>query len=619
MVDHLNNDDRYRAIADWLSSDAHSLPGPVPAPHSADMCMPDYISDYANNDDDAELLLQDLDPDEMRKVNPEVIERCAAEPQNDTGNGQRLLRHFVTELLHVHEIGWHRFVGTHWDPIGGEENAMVLAQRVAERIALEADHLTASRSELSAVAQAEQAAAELSVLKKRPFKDWSGVERAKAATLDELIAAGRSAGEALKKRQSDRRKFAVLSGNGPRIFQTLNMAKPYRTVAPETLDADPLAFNVRNGTLRFVKRADINGTAEDATEKYSVELHPHAPGDLIAKCAPVDYVAEALAPRFTAFMERVQPSAEVRRFIQTYHGYAITGLTGEQCLMFSIGGGSNGKSTFLEAVCRIMGTYAQTLQFASIAEIGLGRRGDQATPDIARLPGARLVRASEPKRGERFDESMLKSMTGGEPMLVRHLQKGFFEFRPVFKLALSGNNRPEIGGVDHGIWRRLRIVPWPVQVADNERRPLDEVLAEFAEESSGILNWLIAGAVDYLNNGLITPAEVKSTTEDYREEMDPIGGFIRDCVTVMPPGDDGKPAHFEPARDVYRAFEAWCTINSVRAWKEKAFAQAMAQKGFVKDRSNTVRRYLNARLHDVPELPAPREGVPPHDDEMPPM
>lgn len=181
-------------------------------------------------------------------------------------------------------------------------------------------------------------------------------------------------------------------------------------------------------------------------------------------------------------------------------------------------------------------------------------------------------------------------------MLVRHLQKGFFEFRPVFKLALSGNHRPEIGGVDHGIWRRMRIVPWPVQIADHERRPLDEVLAEFMDEAPGVLNWLIAGALDYLNNGLIAPAEVTDATDDYREEMDPIGGFIRDCVTITPPPAVGDPERVT-ARDMYQAFCAWCAVNSVRAWKEKAFAQAMAQKGFIKDRSKTVRRYVNVRLH----------------------
>jgi Putative threonine/serine exporter len=52
------------------------------------------------------------------------------------------------------------------------------------------------------------------------------------------------------------------------------------------------------------------------------------------------------------------------------------------------------------------------LPFESLAGEN-GRRGDQASPDLARLPGARLVRASEPERGANFKESLLKSLTGG--------------------------------------------------------------------------------------------------------------------------------------------------------------------------------------------------------------
>lgn len=602
-----------KRMANWILSDEDYLPEPpidfislTPppddgAPHPLDAGLPDYgYGEYFPSDEDAEALPAVLDAVEMRKVEPALIEASAKLDQNDHGNAKRLLLHFERELLNVREIGWHRFLGTHWEPNGGRENAIDLAQRVAQRIALEADYMTATPVELQAIEKGEQAKRDLKALRRKALKDWTADDKTRAEILDAQIIARKLAIDALKKRQINRRKFAVSSGNMSRSLSMLSAAEPHRTVPSEALDTDPLAFNCRNGTLRFVRQPDPDSGSDVPRDKWTVELQPHNCDDMIAKCAPVDYVRDAESPRFKEFIERFQPIEAVRKFVQTYHGYALTGQTGEQCLLFNIGGGSNGKSTFLEVVCRIMGPYAQTLQFASIAEIGFGRRGDQATPDIARLPGARLVRASEPKRGERFDEAMIKSMTGGEPMLVRHLQKGFFEFRPVFKLALSGNHRPEISGVDHGIWRRMRIVPWPVTMSDAEKRPIDEVLAEFEQEYSGILNWLIAGALDYLNNGLQAPKEVTAATDDYREDMDPIGAFIRDCVTVHPPAPNGRSKHSVSAREMYTAFCAHCLVNSVRPWKEKAFAAGMQQKGFVKDRTMTVRRYVNVSLYDVP-------------------
>jgi putative DNA primase/helicase len=200
-------------------------------------------------------------------------------------------------------------------------------------------------------------------------------------------------------------------------------------------------------------------------------------------------------------------------------------------------------------------------------------------------------------------------------MLARSLGKEFFEFRPTFKLVLSGNYKPEIGGVDHGIWRRVKFVPWPVTISDKEKRPMDDVLRELWAERAGILNWLIAGALDYLNGGLKTPQEVIDATAEYREEMDPVGTFIGQCVETIAAATDREPA-FVPARKMYDAFAAWAIANAVRPWKEKSFATAISQKGFTKERHTSRVRYLHVRLHDVPEAPCRRADEAPHPADM---
>jgi putative DNA primase/helicase len=161
-------------------------------------------------------------------------------------------------------------------------------------------------------------------------------------------------------------------------------------------------------------------------------------------------------------------------------------------------------------------------------------------------------------------------------MLVRHLHKGFFEFRPAFKLVLSGNHKPEIGGVDHGIWRRMRLVPWDVTIADAERKPIEEVLAEFWDERAGILNWLIEGALVYLTDGLKVPPEIADATAEYREEMDPIEGFVSACVTKIAAPNEGEPIQWVSAREMYDAYVAWAEDNAVTPWKERAFGRAMS-------------------------------------------
>jgi putative DNA primase/helicase len=492
-------------------------------------------------------------PANAESLSREVIIECSREPQNDTGNGKRLLKHFGPDLLHVRSIGWYAWAGTHWEGEGGIEAATRCAQITAARILLEADVMT---------------------------------------------------GDALKARQKARRKYSVSSGNTGKIDGMLKQALPHRTVTVDDLDADKLALNVINGTLRFVcdemPDPDGNDYSEATLKRYRVEIAEHNRADKITKIAPVEYDPNAKCPAFAEAVKRFLPIAPVREFVQRYHGYALTGLTGEQCLVFNYGTGSNWKSTFVEIVARIMGPYCATIAFESLSG-DHQRSGSQATPDLARLPGARLVRASEPERGVQFKESLIKSLTGGEPMLVRNNYEKFFEFRPTFKMEISGNHKPEVGGIDLGIWRRLRIVNWPVTITENEKRQMDDVMGELWAQRSGILNWLIAGALDYLNNGLQTPAEVIDATAEYREEMDPVGAFVGMCIETVPSNPDGSSSAFVSARQMYDAFAAWAVANAVRPWREKNFSTVMSQKGFAKERHKSGMRYLNVLLKDVPE------------------
>jgi phage/plasmid-associated DNA primase len=68
-----------------------------------------------------------------------------------------------------------------------------------------------------------------------------------------------------------------------------------------------------------------------------------------------------------------------------------------------------------------------------------------------------------------------------------------------------------------GVWFSM-LVPWDVTIADGERKPIEEVLAEFWDERAGILNWLIEGALVYLADGLKVPHAIADATAEYREE-----------------------------------------------------------------------------------------------------
>ena len=567
-------------------------------------------------------------PPDWQSIDPELIAQCVREPQNDTGNGQRLLKYFRDTIVNVREAesqraaGWHQWNGKNWTAEAGVQAAMLAAQKTAARITFEADYLAALPHEQAAIEAGEDAALVLGDLYKK--SPPSAAEKKEIGRLELIVKGADQARATLAGRQNKRRQFAVSSGNDGRIRSMLNQAVPHRSISQDDLDRDPYAFNVENGTLRFIRNkvqdlecSDLN--VARMCNEWTARLDPHNPDDMISKRAPVEYRADADAPFFRKSLERFLPNANVRDWVQRYYGYSITGLHGEQCLVFHAGTGSNWKSTFTEIIFRVVGNYGAMLKFESIAGEGV-MTGNQASPDMARLPRVRMVRAGEPDRGMPLKEGLIKSITGGEPIMARHNFGNFFTFYPIFKFSLSGNHIPNIGGVDHGIWRRMRFIQWPVTIEEIEKRPFDEVIAELEAEREGILAWLVEGALKYLSEGLKPPQEVIDATASVREEMDPIGGFVDQCVEIIKPkADDTSPLPFESARAVYDAFVTWCGVNAVTPWKERGFANAMLQKGMNKVRHKTGVRYVGVRLHDVPASLNSADDEPPHpaDDEVP--
>jgi putative DNA primase/helicase len=61
-----------------------------------------------------------------------------------------------------------------------------------------------------------------------------------------------------------------------------------------------------------------------------------------------------------------------------------------------------------------------------------------------------MVTATESEEGARLAESLVKQLTGGEPILARFLHQEFFEFIPQFKIFFTTNHKPLIHGSDEG-------------------------------------------------------------------------------------------------------------------------------------------------------------------------
>lgn len=334
-------------------------------------------------------------------------------------------------------------------------------------------------------------------------------------------------------------------------------------------DGDPMLLNVVNGTL----------------DLRSGTLRPHRREDYITRIVPIAWDERATAPTWDAFLRRVlAEDADLYGYVQRMVGYCLTGDTSEQVLHFLHGRGANGKSVFCEILAALLGEYA----IVCSPELIMPRRHSAIPNDIARLRGARVALMNETTQGSRFDEAKLKDLTGGDTLTGRFLHREFFDFKPTHKLVIRGNHKPAISGTDEGIWRRLRLVPFTVQIPPDEqdKRLLDKLRGELP----GILRWAVEGCLDWQRRGLNPPAVVTEAVQQYREESDTLGRFIAEHCNVR------KLAQVKSGV-FFRHYQQFAEQSGERWIPAKDLPHEMERRGFSYKRGTGGQRlYLGIEL-----------------------
>jgi len=356
-------------------------------------------------------------------------------------------------------------------------------------------------------------------------------------------------------------RFVMNAKNRRSIDAAIAMAEsePTVMVRSDAFDADADLLNVGNGILDLRTR----------------ELRPHDPEALLTKLAGVTYDPAATCPRWLAFLEAVTcGDRDLAEFLKRSFGLALSADQSEQRLWIHHGEGSNGKGTALAVLHRVFGTYAGPAP----VEILLARRNDgDREIGVAKLAGKRLAFAQEADDGVRLSEATVKALTGSDPLTGRFLYQNNFEVLPTWHLHLAVNDRPTIRGTDHGIWRRVTLVPWNHTFGEAEKRPRAVVEAELLAEGPGILNWLLDGYREWRADGLRPPEAVTGATSQYRSESDSVRAWIADACIVEAEAE-------APASDLFVAYREWCRRAGDRGVSQTKFGRTLDAIGHGKDR-----------------------------------
>ena len=392
--------------------------------------------------------------------------------------------------------------------------------------------------------------------------DIGGVRIAKLAKKVAREIYREAAAEADNEQRKELVKHALATERQIRIDAMIESLKsePHIAIMLSKLDTNHWLLNVNNGTI----------------DLKTGELKPHDKANLITELLPIDYDSAANSAEWNAFIDRIfNGNSELVGYIQKAMGYSITGDQSEQVFFFCYGKGFNGKSTLLNSCRLAMGNYATQVPPTAFM-VDKAKRGgpDEA---ISSLKNKRLVCSTELEDGQRLSVSLLKRMTGGEPLWCERKFERGYNFQPTHKLWLSGNHEPVITDTSNSIWYRLKKIPFTVEIPESERhKGYAEKLA--AAHAPAILTWLVQGCVEWVKSGgLGEPEAVKQAVAEYRAQQDILHDFIIECC------------HFEKnaivlTRELWEAYKTWCNENDTYQLGQRKFYERIREKDIIDGR-----------------------------------
>lgn len=256
---------------------------------------------------------------------------------------------------------------------------------------------------------------------------------------------------------------------------------------------------------------------------------------------------------------------QIRMIIEEMIGacfYRSQTLEGGKAFILT-GTGSNGKSTVLEVIRRILGEN-------NYSSLDLKNLDDRFS--TVRIFG-KLANIGDDISDEFIsDVSTFKKIVTGDEIEAEQKGQPKFDFKPFCKLLFSANSIPRIKDKTGAAQRRLLIVPFNANFSKKDDDYDPEIRSKLTNQSAieYFINLGIQGLQRVLDNKQFTPSEkVEQELEDYAEKNNPVKTFIKDCEEM-----EVMIAH-EPVVKVFEKYREYCIRNGFTALAMNEFSRQM--------------------------------------------
>jgi P4 family phage/plasmid primase-like protien len=325
---------------------------------------------------------------------------------------------------------------------------------------------------------------------------------------------------------------------------------------------------VSNGVI------DLERLLADAEESECVL--PLSPNWFSTVRLPYAFDPAAKCPKWEAFLERnLQLDPERIKIVQEWAGYCLTTDSGQQKFLALEGEGSNGKSVFCAGLTAMLGAD-------NCSHLGLESFGPDF--DKADMIGKLVNICADVGEVDKLAEGHLKSFTSGDVVHFKRKHISGISCIPTARLIISFNNRPRFSDRSFGIWRRMLLIPWLVEIGERDRIPnMDKAWWwEKQGELPGMFNWALIGLSRLRAQGRFTDSAIgREALDDYRDESNPARAFLRE--------------HFQESETssircslVYHFYCKWCTQTGHKPFGDRVFGREI-KRVFKKSERKRVR------------------------------
>ena len=355
-----------------------------------------------------------------------------------------------------------------------------------------------------------------------------------------------------------------------RMNEVLHMLTEYSKCRYETVNPTALnLINLKNGMLDW----------------HTGTLHKHDPDHKSLIQINADYDPKAESEELDAFFKAVFPE-DCIPLVCEFMGYLLIPSTSLQKAFVAIGGGGNGKGTFLKILSHLIGEEnistislheIQENKFATAGLLGkLGNFYHDLDPNILKSTGK------------------FKSIVSGDPIAAERKFKDHYSFVPFARLVFSANEFPRSVDKTAAYFDRLIFVEFPNRFRHTSKQILDydEILIKKPNLISALLNKALAGLQRLMKQQRFTESATSSRAiEAYKRECSNALDFMIECC-------EKKPESFIPRKQLYQKYSGWCEEQGMRPVSAKNFAKSARDFGAQEHKREGIRMWTEVRWMD---------------------